>query len=382
MKWVSLLHFYQPANIESEKVLEATEKSYERIIRALEEHENYNATLNISACLLERWANELGRLDLIDRIKVLLSAQKIELVGSAAYHCLLPLVTEAEAMRQITEQEQTIKKYFGRQARLKGFFLPELAYTPQVSKLIKKSGYEWIILDQIALVGEETLSPTTSFIDKASGLTVILRNRLISESYIPDTLNVLLDNQVSEIAITACDAELLGLRHIDQTAEYEKLLKRDGLQTSTISKYLKKNKPVKSERFRACSWQSTDKELSSDTPFALWSDSKNKVHVALWELASLAQELEQKNPQNENIWWCRWHLVRGLASCVWWWASKKDFSEVFGPIAWSPDEIERGVNELVRSIRTLEKNTDRKTKIKAEDLALKIRKLIWHEHWK
>lgn len=382
MKWVSLLHFYQPANIESEKVLEATEKSYERIIRALEEHDGYNATLNISACLLERWANELGKEDLIERIKRLLMAKKIELVGSAAYHCLLPLVTEKEAIRQIAEQELVIKKHFGRHAKLKGFFLPELAYSPKISRLIKKLGYEWIILDQIALVGEDGISPTTSFIDKASGLTVILRNRLIAESYIPDTINVLLDNHVREIAITACDAELLGLRHIDQTAEYEKLLKRDGLQTATISDYLKKNKPVRPEKFRECSWQSTDEELRNQNPLSLWHGKDNKIHEALWELAGLAQRLEQKYSKNENIWWCRWHLVRGMASCVWWWASQKDFREVFGPIAWSPDEIERGLNELIRSIRTLEKSTDRETKIKAEDLALNIRKLIWHEHWK
>jgi hypothetical protein len=71
-----------------------------------------------------------------------------------------------------------------------------------------------------------------------------------------------------------------------------------------------------------------------------------------------------------------------LASCTFWWASSKDFRHIFGPYAWNPDEINKRVNELVKAVRSLEKDTDLKTKIKIENLALDIKKVIWEKHWR
>jgi hypothetical protein len=43
--------------------------------------------------------------------------------------------------------------------------------------------------------------------------------------------------------------------------------------------------------------------------------------------------------------------------------------------------IERGVNELVRAIRALEREDTRDSKIKAEKLNIGIKKMIWERHW-
>jgi hypothetical protein len=74
-------------------------------------------------------------------------------------------------------------------------------------------------------------------------------------------------------------------------------------------------------------------------------------------------------------------MVRGLASCTFWWASAKDFKHNFGPYAWNPDEIERGLEELIRSIRSLENEKLRADKLKAEKIYLKIKAMIWKRHW-
>ncbi|MEI8360587.1 MAG: hypothetical protein WCG01_00405 [bacterium] len=381
MNWISFLHLYQPANIDIAIVKEATLMSYERILRALEENSSYKVTMNISGCLLDRWVDELGRNDLIDRLKKLIKSGKIELVGSAAYHCLLPLVSEKEAIKQIKEQEVILKKYFGRDLRLAGFFFPEMAYGQGMAKIIKKLGYEWIIIDQVGLGPLVNEAPVDVFIDSSSGLKVVVRSRDISESYIPVTLGKMIGLMPDAVCITACDAELFGLRHLDQTSEYEKFLSNASLKTMCISEYINNQKKHKKQIFRDCSWQSTDRELAGNILFSLWSDPKNKIHQDLWQLATLAQEIEQNKPVGENFNWCRWHLVRGLASCAWWWSSSYDFRGVFGPVAWSPDEIERGINDLIRSIRASESLTSIATKLLAEDLALNIRKKIWHQHW-
>ena len=129
MLWINFLHFYQPANVDKKKVIEATTLSYERIIRGLEENSHIKFTLNITGCLLLRWDEELKRIDLIRRIKRLVLKKQIELVSSAAYHPLLPLIDEKQVIEQIKENEIILRKYFGEKIPLKGFFLPEMAYS-------------------------------------------------------------------------------------------------------------------------------------------------------------------------------------------------------------------------------------------------------------
>ena len=47
MLWINFLHIYQPANSDAFVIREATEKSYLRLIRALEEHPNLHFTFKI-----------------------------------------------------------------------------------------------------------------------------------------------------------------------------------------------------------------------------------------------------------------------------------------------------------------------------------------------
>jgi len=378
MLWINLLHLYQPANIEKTKLLEATEKSYERILRALEEHPEIKFTLNIAGCLLMRWDEELGRADLIKRFKKLLDRGQVELTGSAAYHALLPLVPKREAERQIAENEKIIKKYFGARVKLKGFFLPELAYSPNIAKLIKKLGYRWLILDEIA--AGKKIETEKIYLDKNSGLSIIFRDRRLSESYVPEKITGLLSEE--KIVVSTTDAELYGLRHLDQSASFEKLLKSTKLKTETISGYLNQQPLAGKIELVASSWQSSKNELAHHNPFALWQNPNHKIQKNLWQLAQLAEKLYTEKIKNQNSWWARWHLVRGLASCTFWWASKKDLRKVFGPLAWNPDEVEKGINELARSIRSLEKSTDLKTKLKAEKLVAETKNLLWQTHWR
>jgi len=380
MKWINTLHLYQPANLESVKVVEATKQSYERIIKALEEHPQEKLTLNIAGCLVMRWHEEFGYDELISRIKKLVENKQIELVGSAAYHALLPLVSPKEVEAQILEQAAILKRFFGK-VILRGFFLPELAYSVEVARQIKRLGYDWIILDEISL-SEGKVDWNKKYIDQASDLKVVFRSRNFSECFVPSKLLEMAAAKHTGLIVTASDAELYGLRHLDPLAEFEQVLKLPNIKTLLVSDFLDELTAEETVAIRASSWQSTDKELLKSTPYKLWNDPKNKLHEELWQLANMAQELNSKYSQDKNIWWSRWHLVRGLASCVWWWASSHDFRKVYGPIAWSPDEIEKGVNELIRSIRTLENSTDKKTKIAAEKLAEKIRKNIWLRHWK
>ncbi|NTW22535.1 hypothetical protein HGA34_03260 [Candidatus Falkowbacteria bacterium] len=381
MEWINILHLYQPANLESAKVVEATQRSYERIIRALEEHPEEKITLNIAGCLVKRWDEEFHYNDLIFRIKSLVARGQVELTGSAAYHALLPLVSIEEAEAQIIEQAALLQKYFGTTA-LRGFFLPELSYSAEVAKLIKRLGYEWLVLDEISL-SAGSVDWSKQYVDQASGLKILFRSRNFSESYVPSSLLRLANEpKRPQVIVSASDAELYGLRHLDPLEEFEQALKLPSIKTLTASEFMDSRKNEEAVDLLPSSWQSTKRDISNGNPYKLWNDRKSKIHKELWQLANLAQELNRKFAQDKNAWWSRWHLVRGLASCVWWWASSHDFRKVYGPVAWNPDEVEKGVNELIRSIRALESSTDMETKVSAEKLAEKIRRDIWTRHWK
>ncbi len=380
MIWINFLHLYQPANTDDYHLQESLDKSYWRLIRLLEENPELRMTFNVSGCLLER-LEEMGRLDFIQALKKLNDSGRLELVSSAAYHGFLPLLPEEEARKQIEENEIILKRSFGSDFKAKGFFLPEMSYSPALAKIIKSFGYEWIILDEIS-AGHKQINLEQVFLDEASGLKVIFRQREFSRAYPPDEIYKLLKAN-RKVVISATDAELYGLRHEDPTGEMEKIAADKRIITKTVNDYISFFSPedLSTIKLRESSWESEEEDIIKGKPFILWQDKKNIIHRDLWRLSKLSLDLSKKFKDDKNIEWHRWHLVRGLASCTFWWASANDFTASFGPYAWNPDIVERGLNDLLRSVRAIEDKKSLKDKLKAEVLCLRVKKNLWRRHW-
>lgn len=379
MLWINFIHLYQPANSPLERIQEAVSKSYARLVRLMEEHPNLNFTANISGCLLERLRDE-AYVDILNSLKSLAKSGRLELVGSAAYHAFLPYLPESEIIYQIKKQEEITLDILGINLKDGGFFFPEMAYTPSLAKIVKKLGYRWLILDEASLPSTLT-NQQNAYIDSNSGLFVLVRQREFSNAYAPDLINnLLLENNLPDMIVTATDAELYGLRHKDPSAELEKMAKINGLETVTITNYFDNSDKLSKLKFQSASWE-TNWQFDKGQPFVIWREKGNKTQSLLWDLAELAMKCEQKFKNDNNYTWCRWHLDRGLASCAFWWASGRNFSHNFGPIAWSPDEVESGINDLLRSIRSIENKKSLKYKIKAEKLVSEIRRALWLRHW-
>lgn len=388
MTWLNFLHLYQPANIEDFYIEESFTKSYARLIRLLLANPRLKFTINISGCLLERMASrpddfKIAGEDLLVVLKRLIHSGQLELVSSAAYHGFLALLPEAEVRRQIKENKELMTKYLGDDFKVKGFFSPEMAYSKELAKIIKDEGYEWLILDSISSKNQ-SLDFNKIFIDENSNLKIIFRNREFSRAYPPDEVKKLIEEGKRQLLITATDAELYGLRHEDPSAEMEAVVKDEKLETKTISEYIYSFKEEELDRIelRRSSWESEEKDILQGEPFIFWQQRKNNIHRDLWKLSYLSLELAEKFSADKSSTWQRWHLVRGLASCTFWWASASDFSFNFGPLAWNPDIVERGLEDLVRSVRSIDNKDSLKDKLKAEALYLKIKKNLWQQHWK
>lgn len=374
--WVNFLHIYQPPWQTVGVVQQVASQSYEYLISLFKKYPQYKATINVSACLLDMLFEI--RPDLIKEIQKLVSKKQIELTATAKFHALLPLLSREEIIRQIELNNFTLKKYFPK-VKPKGFYLPEMAYSPTVAKIIKQLGYEWIILDPIC--ASEKIDNNIIYSIKNIGLKVIFRDREISKKYPAEEIYHKLEKvEVNEIIISATDGEIYGHRHEDWQGHIEKVIIHESVQTKTVSQYIASLKNKKTLALRAGTWESSLAELKNSKPFILWADPKNKIHQGLWALVDLASQLLKKYKQDPSYEWARMHLDQGLISCTFWWASARQPSD-FSPLTWHPDMIDNGVEELIRSVRSLQLATSQE-KIRAEKIYLGVKRDTWTIHWK
>lgn len=394
MNWINILHFYQPPTTSKKQIDEVAKSSYQPWVNFLNKYKNVKITINLTGCLTEKLFN-FGYEKLLKDFAEIAKRKQIEFLETAAFHPILPLLPEKEIIKQIKINNKINKLRLGKIYKPKGFFLPELAVSNKVLKIIKKMGYKYIILDEISI--KEKIKYNMKYKIKNIGLEVIFRNRKISQTFVPETITNLLEKNISvnqcfsqcssvSYLITATDAELYGHRYWNWYPAYSYLTQRHKLiKTLTASEYLTFQKiqtTIKTQKITICgsSWESTERELKAGVPYALWQNPKNKIHQKLWQLANFAIKLNYKNQKDNNFFASRLHLENGLSSCTFWWASSKDF-KLFSSRAWDPSMVEKGAQELLNSIRSLNK-INSKTKLEAEKLFSEIRDLVWKKHWK
>lgn len=375
MYWVNFVHIYQPSWQSSDMLERITKESYEFLIRTLRASPRFRMSLNIAGTLLES-LEKIGHNDLIKELALLHKQGQIELTGSSYFHAFLPQLPESEIRRQIVLQDQALKSRFPGYQR-DGFFIPEMAYSTRVGTIIKEMGFRWIILDPMSSSTEQ--QPWVKYISRRTGLAVVFRNRTLSKSYPPEALYKLLPAKKDTLIITATDGELYGHFHQDWQEHLKRLLESRDIETLLVSEYLTRTLKAEPIYLRSASWETRTKQIHSNNPFSIWFNRSNPIHRGLWRLAfeSIAQiGNHEKDPNYE---WARHHLDRGLASCSWWWASEVKTS-AFAPLAWNPNEIEKGALELIKSIRSL-RTIPVEEKLKAEKIYFDTLHAIWKKHW-
>lgn len=375
IRWVNVMHLYQPPWQNAAVLDRVVRESYSLIAGALEKNPSFRMTLNLTGSLIEL-LEERGHRHILDALKKSYLRGQIEITGSAFSHAFLPQLPDHEIARQITLQEQILRKHFAGWQRA-GFFLPEMAYSTRAAALIRAQGYRWIILDPINM----RTAPNTSvkYLSRRSGLAVVFRNRQISKAYPPEEIAKLLPPSTDRTIITATDGELYGHFHKDWQNHLKKIITSNAVTTATVSEYLKTLTKVEPVYLRSASWESRDRSMHTNNPFSIWYNATNPIHKRLWKLAHLAIGHLQRNGKDPNFYWARKHLDRGLASCSWWWASGVKTSP-FAPIGWNPDETEKGARELIKSIRSLRKITV-PDKMQAEKLYHDLMLALWLRHW-
>lgn len=375
MKFVNILHLYQPPTQTKEIVDQVVRESYETILKLLAAYPQVKLTINISGSLLELLAT-FGHKKIIESLRACAKKGQIEFLGSAMYHPILPLLTEKEIIRQIQLNNDISKKYFGEYYQPKGFYMPEMAYNDAAAKTIYHAGFDWIVLDEIHT--EARVSPDTRYMVKNIGLGVLFRDSSFSRTFPPESIVTHFDSIQTKHLIICHDGELYGHWHKDDKGFYKKLCTHPHIQMITASEYLADLSHTKEITVRDASWESKPNELASKVPHALWNSPVNLIHQDLEMLKKIALTIVENHQSDPGYDDARYHADRGVASCAWWWASEVKIGPT-SPISWNPTEIEKGATELYKAAASIQR-LSQKEKDEVTRLFNNIRGLVWNKH--
>jgi alpha-amylase/alpha-mannosidase (GH57 family) len=362
--WTPLLHMYQPSFQDSKVLKQIDKECYRPLFRMLEEHDNVKISLNINTVLIEM-LREFNLSDTIELLKNLEHSNKIEIIGTAKFHPILPLIPQEEAERQIEMNEEILRQVF-QQWKRTGFFPPELSISSQVAKFIRSKGYKWVIMSGIACPSEWVYDQIYT---SPNGLMLFFRDDILSNKIafnditakeFVEQLGLILKQETKEknkYSITAMDVETFGhhIKKFERTflsKSFELINNEKQIEIEFISN-LEKYFPIHNEKIipKESSWSTTYDDMNLNIPFPLWDHPDNRVHSLFWKimrslnnLMNLVENLELNDEWEVKRYseTARWFYDRGICSDTTWWANPDRGT-------WSPNLIYKGVELLMKS---------------------------------
>ena len=353
MYWANLLHIYQPPGQKRAITRKVAGESYLRIIEILKKRPEVKINLNINASLSEQLP-PAGLSSVVQKIKQLAERGQVEFTGSAKYHVILALLPEKEIIRQIELNNATNEKFFGKLWKPTGFFIPELCYSQKVARIVKRMGFRWIILDEIAYSGKfNKVKFEKKYTIRDVDLPVFFRNTRISNLFFTaeakntkDFFRILKeDGRSRDYLLTALDGENLGHHQKNMDKLYADLLDTKKFQAITFTDLLNIYNQSSKIIPLPSSWSSRESELKNKMPYPLWQNSKNAIHKKQWQLTKLAIEIINANLNDPGFSLARKKLDQALHSDQYWWASANPW--------WSVEIILNGAMMLIDAIKSI-----------------------------
>jgi len=364
--WAPLLHTYQPTFQDREILRVINEECYKPLFSMLQEHENSAFSVNFNANLIDM-LQENNLSETLDIINNLRSNKKIEIVGAAKFHPILPLIPQEEARRQILLNEEIHVKIFENWER-NGFFPPELSINSDIVKILSELGYKWILSSGI---GCPVNWPYNKIYRSPQGITLYFRDDILSNkisfnnitakqfiSHLKELFNDEAEPKNNDkYVITAMDSETFGHHH----KNYERLFLSKALELiedeeeielifiSELDKIFPKyDNPIIPQ---ASSWSTSKGDLKENIPYPLWNNPNNNTHRLYWKmiqalgnLMSLVLELSntKKTIIKEYINTARWFYDQCFCSDTLWWANPDKG-------IWSPNLVYKGIDLLMKA---------------------------------
>ncbi|NJD68135.1 MAG: hypothetical protein C3F12_03470 [Candidatus Methylomirabilota bacterium] len=386
MYWTNFVHIYQPPTQTPEILERVTNECYRPLVAILLRHPHARLTLNINGCLTEQLVRG-GYQDVIDGLGELAARGQIEFTGSAMYHPILPLIPEAEAVRQIELNTAANRRYLGNVYRPQGFFSPEMCYSRGVAEMVHRLGYRWIVVDEIGYCGTlDIVRPDRLY--RVRGLRdfhVFFKERSTSAGITYGrfpTGEKLLRHLGAAVGhtrylLTGTDGEVYGHHRKGQEQLLIDIFTSRALDLCRLSDLFTLFEEEEEVDPLPCSWSTWEDEMAAAVPYPQWAYPDHDLHRAQWALTRLAIDaltsVDRSAPGYEAA---RHYLDEGLHSCQYWWASCRPW--------WDTGMIERGAALLRRAVEAVQSQIAPELVSRTAVLEEEIRKTArtWHESGK
>jgi hypothetical protein len=350
--WANLLHFYQPYGQKRSIIQAIAGQCYRPVAEGILANPRARVAINFTGVLLDQLA-AYGHQDIIDMYAEAARRGQVEFVGSSKYHAILPLLPRSEALRQITINDETNRRYFGDVYHPKGFFLPEQAWDPALGSVLLEAGFEWVLLDELAYngrVGQVDYSKTYTI--GTSALKALFREHRLSATLMsaaPRDIESLktaarADLDVHRSIITAMDGETFGHHRIGHEQLLFSMFRDPDITLVRMSEIFDLFHQSESVPTVACTWASSEHDIAQGIQFISWDDPENDIHKLQWKLLRLAvKEMNRLAPSDPHYDGLRSELDPAVSSDQFFWAAARPWGMI--------EHIERGAYELLNVLR-------------------------------
>jgi len=251
---------------------EAYEKSYVPFIDVLERFPAVRVTLHYTGPLWD-WFVE-HHPEYVKRLRVLVEAGQVEIMGGGYYEPMLCAIPERDAMGQIKRMGAFCKEHFGSEP--KGMWLAERVWEPHMAKILAQSGVTYAALDDSHFLcsglGPEDLYGCYMTEEEGEAIRVfpILEKLryLVPFHRVEETISYLRDLATEDgqrCAVLHDDGEKFGVWPGTYHSVYEEgwleafftalTDNRDWLRSVTYSEYLEQHRPIGRTYLTCASYQ-------------------------------------------------------------------------------------------------------------------------------
>jgi predicted glycosyl hydrolase (DUF1957 family) len=309
-----MLHLYQPPTQPDAVLSKIIRECYEPLMRLLAD-EQISLSADIAASLGARLPSELRAI-----IKTACAKNKLEIVNTAAYHPLLPIVPREIARRQLRLNADFYRAHFSNTPPV-GVWPPELAVSPELPELFAETGHRWCVADDTTFtyhrmpLMENRRSPN-NWIPEINGCAILLRSHLWSETIAnmryPGPLGyydgppiqsgeeflekLILGQQEwmrqcktsSGYVILALDGETFGHHHKNTIETFllpffrKAAEQADMCAIAPLGTIVSQFEKINMHRITLPkgTWSTSHKDMRNQIPYPLWQNPDNQFHVA------------------------------------------------------------------------------------------------------
>ena len=306
MKLAYMLYLYKKVTQSEEVFRKVYAESYAPLLKKIARTKDFSISIDLPLSLLEQM-DRYGYSAWISDVKELVRLEKIEIVGSAAYHPLLSKLPKNFIEKQVILNEYGMGYYFGDLQNLEGepaillrnvvgFFPPELSVNERVLSVLDSLGYKWMIIDETSIpydLNYQHKHGVYQFKDYSAKL--VCRNRSFSNmlSFKRDlstddlTSSLKFFNANGKSFTVVMDGEFFGHHYGEGFLVLDKMLEACrilGIEITSVTKYVEQDCCLVLKDFVEASWGASDEEMSLGNVYPMWCDPENDIHKKQWDI--------------------------------------------------------------------------------------------------